>query len=107
MQILLTFGCFLKIINIVTKFLLYFYRKYVILYIGTLKRQSTKVFSGKCLSFTAFERSTMSFEYIQKVPTPQEIQEEFPVAASLKEIKKERDKAIADVLLEKAINSWL
>ena len=102
MQILLTFGCFLKIINIVTKFLLYFYRKYVILYIGTLKRQSIKVFSGKCLSFTTFERSTMSFEYIQKVPTPQEIQEEFPVAASLKEIKKERDKAIADVFTGKS-----
>lgn len=102
MQILLTFGCFLKIINIVTKFLLYFYRKYVILYIGTLKRQSIKVFSGKCLFFTTFERSTMSFEYIQKVPTPQEIQEEFPVAASLKEIKKERDKAIADVFTGKS-----
>lgn len=44
----------------------------------------------------------MSFEYIQKVPTPQEIQEEFPVAASLKAIKKERDKAIADVFTGKS-----
>jgi len=44
----------------------------------------------------------MSFEYIQKVPTPQEIQEEFPLAKNLKDIKKKRDNEIADVFTGKS-----
>lgn len=40
----------------------------------------------------------MSFEYIQKLPTPDEIREQFPFPAELLEIKKQRDKEIKDVL---------
>lgn len=40
----------------------------------------------------------MSFHYIQKLPTPDEIREQFPFPADLLEIKKRRDKEIKDVL---------
>ena len=44
----------------------------------------------------------MSFEYIQKLPTPDEIREEFPLTKELAEIKKERDQQIADVFTGKS-----
>lgn len=44
----------------------------------------------------------MSFEFIQKLPTPEEIREEFPVPDSLKKLKKERDAMIKDVLTGKS-----
>lgn len=44
----------------------------------------------------------MSFEFIQKLPTPDEIRSEFPVPAKLVELKKERDCAIMDVLTGKS-----
>lgn len=40
----------------------------------------------------------MSFEFVQKLPTPNEIREEFPVPEKLKELKKERDAEIRDVI---------
>ncbi len=39
----------------------------------------------------------MSFEYIQKLPTPDEIRERFPLSKELSSIKTQRDKEIADV----------
>lgn len=44
----------------------------------------------------------MSFDYIQKLPTPEEIKAEFPLKASLSKIKKERDKEITDIFTGKS-----
>ncbi|WP_029321902.1 3-deoxy-7-phosphoheptulonate synthase [Butyrivibrio sp. AE3004] len=40
----------------------------------------------------------MSFQYIQQLPSPEEIRDEFPLSQKLAELKKNRDKEIADVL---------
>lgn len=39
----------------------------------------------------------MSFEYIRKLPTPDEIQEQFPLSAQLQDLKKTRDEEIKKV----------
>ena len=44
----------------------------------------------------------MSFNYIQQLPSPEEIREEFPLSKNLSEIKKQRDAEIADVLTGKS-----
>ncbi len=44
----------------------------------------------------------MSFEYIQKLPTPDEIREKFPLTKELALIKQERDKLISDVFTGKS-----
>lgn len=44
----------------------------------------------------------MSFEFIQKLPTPEEIREQFPVPDSLKKLKEERDAMIKDVITGKS-----
>ena len=44
----------------------------------------------------------MSVQYIQQLPSPEEIRDEFPLSKSLADIKKERDKEIADVLTGKS-----
>ncbi len=44
----------------------------------------------------------MSFEFVQKLPTPDEIREQFPVPAKLSELKKERDAEIRDVIKGKS-----
>ena len=44
----------------------------------------------------------MSFEFIRKLPTPAEIQKEYPLPAELAEIKKERDREITDVITGKS-----
>ena len=44
----------------------------------------------------------MSFEYIQKLPTPDEIRERFPLTKELAAIKAERDKMISDVFTGKS-----
>ncbi len=46
--------------------------------------------------------NSMSFSYSQKLPTPQEIKDEFPLPEELKKIKLERDKEIADVFTGKS-----
>lgn len=43
----------------------------------------------------------MSFNYLKKMPTPEEIKEQLPVSAKLQEIKKQRDKEIADIITGK------
>lgn len=45
---------------------------------------------------------TMSLKFIKKLPTPDQIREEYPVSASMQELKKNRDKAISDVFTEKS-----
>ena len=40
----------------------------------------------------------MSFEFIKKLPTPAQIQDEYPLPASLAALKAERDKEIRDVI---------
>lgn len=40
----------------------------------------------------------MSFKYLNQLPTPEEIKQQYPLSAALKEAKKERDKEIARVL---------
>ncbi len=44
----------------------------------------------------------MSFEYIQKLPTPDEIRFEFPLSKELTELKKQRDAMITDVFTGKS-----
>ena len=44
----------------------------------------------------------MSFEYIQKLPTPDEIRFEFPLSKELTALKKERDAMITDVFSGKS-----
>ena len=44
----------------------------------------------------------MSFEFIQKLPTPEEIREAYPMPESLQKIKKERDALIKDVITGKS-----
>ena len=44
----------------------------------------------------------MSFEFIRKLPTPDEIRDEYPLSDRLKELKKKRDEEIADVIKGKS-----
>lgn len=44
----------------------------------------------------------MSFEFIQKLPTPDEIREQFPLPEKLVQLKKERDAQIRDVITGKS-----
>ncbi len=41
----------------------------------------------------------MSFEFIKKLPTPAQIREELPLSKELIQLKKERDRQIADVIM--------
>ncbi len=43
----------------------------------------------------------MSFNYLKKMPTPEEIKEEFPVPKNIQEIKAKRDKEVADIITGK------
>lgn len=44
----------------------------------------------------------MAFEFIKKLPTPDEIREEFPLPQALKELKQRRDAEIKDVITGKS-----
>lgn len=44
----------------------------------------------------------MSIEFIRKLPTPQEIQEQYPLPESLKKIKEQRDHEIRDIFTGKS-----
>ena len=44
----------------------------------------------------------MSFEFIKKLPTPDEIKEQFPLPEALVKLKKERDEEIRDVITGKS-----
>ena len=44
----------------------------------------------------------MSFDYIQKLPTPDEIRDEFPLTKELATLKAERDAMIEDVFTGKS-----
>lgn len=44
----------------------------------------------------------MSFEFIQKLPTPDEIREQFPIPEKLAQLKKERDAEIREVITGKS-----
>ena len=44
----------------------------------------------------------MSFHYVAKLPTPEEIREQFPLPAHLAALKKERDAQIKDVITGKS-----
>ncbi len=46
--------------------------------------------------------STMSFEFIRKLPTPAEIKEQYPLPEGLAEIKAQRDAEIRDVITGKS-----
>ena len=43
----------------------------------------------------------MSFKYLKPMPTPEEIKEQLPVPEKIKELKKQRDQAIADIITGK------
>lgn len=49
----------------------------------------------------------MSFEFIRKLPTPDEIRKEYPMPEKLVRLKEERDQETCDVITERAINSLL
>mgnify|MGYP002860081039 CR=1 FL=1 len=40
----------------------------------------------------------MSFKYLKALPTPEEIEKEYPLSDKLKELKKNRDKEVADII---------
>ncbi|MEE3420181.1 MAG: 3-deoxy-7-phosphoheptulonate synthase [Lachnospiraceae bacterium] len=44
------------------------------------------------------KQTNMNFEYVEELPSPEEIKKEIPMAPELEEIKKKRDKEIADIL---------
>ena len=44
----------------------------------------------------------MSFEFVKKLPTPDEIRSEYPVPEHLAKIKEERDAEIRDVITGKS-----
>ncbi len=44
----------------------------------------------------------MSFEFIRKLPTPEEIRQQFPIPEELALLKKERDREIRDVIMGKS-----
>ena len=39
----------------------------------------------------------MTMEFIRKLPTPQEIKEQYPLSDEIKKIKEERDQEILDI----------
>ncbi|MFT3985813.1 MAG: 3-deoxy-7-phosphoheptulonate synthase, partial [Lachnospiraceae bacterium] len=41
----------------------------------------------------------MSFEFVKRLPTPEQIREELPLSKNLIQLKKERDKQVADVIM--------
>ena len=51
---------------------------------------------------TRRRHTTMSFEFIKKLPTPDEIRKEFPVPEKLAVLKQQRDKEIREVLTGKS-----
>lgn len=61
-----------------------------------------------CVQWKTKERIgiKMSFEFVKKLPTPDEIRKEFPLPQELVKIKEERDAEIADVITGK-INKFL
>ena len=44
----------------------------------------------------------MSFEFIRKLPTPDEIRKEYPLPENLARLKEERDRQIRDVITGKS-----
>ena len=48
------------------------------------------------------EEETMSFSFIKKLPTPEEIRSEYPVDASIQALKEKRDQEIRDVFTGKS-----
>ena len=44
----------------------------------------------------------MSIEFIRKLPTPQEIQEQYPLPQALQKIKEQRDQEIRDIFTGKS-----
>ena len=49
----------------------------------------------------------MSFEFIKKLPTPEEIRNQYPLDAELQALKEKRDAEIRDVVTGNPINSSL
>lgn len=47
----------------------------------------------------------MSFEFIKKLPTPEEIRNQYPLDAELQALKEKRDAEIRDVFTGKSVNS--
>ena len=43
----------------------------------------------------------MSFQFLNQLPTPEDIKRDYPLSDELKQLKKERDKAIANVIIGK------
>ena len=41
--------------------------------------------------------NTMGFEFIKKLPTPDEIRNQYPIDAKIKALKEKRDQEIRDV----------
>jgi len=65
------------------------------------------VIQKKCAKINAvvifYQRRTfMSFEFIQKLPTPEEIRSKYPVPEHLQKLKTERDEMIRDVITGKS-----
>ena len=44
----------------------------------------------------------MGFEFLKKLPTPEEIRNQYPIDAEIQALKEKRDKEISDVLTGKS-----
>ena len=44
----------------------------------------------------------MSFSFLKKLPTPAEIRERYPLSERAKQIKKEKDQAVQDIITGKS-----
>lgn len=49
----------------------------------------------------------MSFEFIKKLPTPEEIRNQYPVDAEIQALKEKRDTEIRDIFTGKTIYAKL
>ena len=47
-------------------------------------------------------RMNMGFEFLKKLPTPEEIRNQYPIDAEIQALKEKRDKEISDVLTGKS-----
>ena len=48
----------------------------------------------------------MSFTYLKPMPTPEEIKDAYPLSRQLRELKRNRDKIISDILTGKDDRFW-
>jgi len=69
-----------------------------------LKIRESCIIMKQCwkLITTVWRKKQMSFDFIRKLPTPEEIRRDYPVPEQVVKMKEERDKEIADIFTGKS-----